>query len=188
MVHLCNSFAVLALVLTGNTDTLLHNYLVHVWLGFSWGTVLLLYGVNLIRTRAVRLFDGMRKPIPHQLREAVALLQNYLLGADISPNVKHGMARHNVLASYASVLMVVSFAQLAMSGVWMVFLTSGGQLYQTLRQVHNLGVLLTIVFFAIHLFGVLQGQNRPLLRAVYTDGKVSRTWVMEHMEKTLEED
>jgi formate dehydrogenase subunit gamma len=186
-IHLLNIFALLALVLTGNTDTLLHNNLVHIWLGFSWGAILLVYGANLLRTHAVRLFDGLRKPVSDQVSEASAVLQNYVLRRDFSLKVKHGMARHNVLASYASVLMIVSFAQLAVSGVWMVFLTSGSQLYRSLMQVHNLGVLLTIVFFVLHLFGVVQGQNRPLLRAVFTDGQVSRVWLREHMEKILKD-
>jgi len=185
MVHGANIFALLALVLSGNTDTILHNIPFHIWLGFSWGAVLVLYGASLLRTHAVHLFDGIRKPISSQASEASALLQNYLLGKDLPQNVRHDMARHNVLASYASVLMIFSFAQLAISGTWLVFLTPGSPPYQSLRQVHNLGVLLTIIFFALHLFGVVQRQSRPLLRAVFTDGMVSRVWLEEHMGKIL---
>jgi hypothetical protein len=133
VVHLSNIFAILALVLTGNTDTLLHGNLVHIAFGLSWGVVLVAYGANLLRVHAVRLFDGLWKPISDQLNEAGAVLQNYILGRNLPVNVRRGMARHNVLASYASVLMVASFAQLAISGILMVLQSPGSQPYQSLE-------------------------------------------------------
>lgn len=52
--------------------------------------------------------------------------------------------------------------------------------------VHYTGVYLTGAFFFLHVFAVIKGENRPLLRAVFTNGKVSLDWVKDHMQKFLE--
>jgi formate dehydrogenase subunit gamma len=193
IIHLLNIFAGFALLFTGlgSSPGLFHTFLpfsalFHTYLGLTSVLVIATYGAILIGINRVRLFDGFRKKVSEQFEEAKAIVRNYTIGASLPTDVRKGMARHNVLASYASVLLIIGFGELALSGLLLIFLNSGSELYKTMLLVHNTGVYLTAAFFFLHLFAVLKGENRPLLSAVFTNGKVSLNWAKDHMEKFLE--
>jgi len=152
----------------------------HDALGISSIVVLSGYGVYLLAIRGVRLFDGLRKPVSDQKREAIAIFRNYTLGSPVPPEVRQRIARHNVPSSYASILLTISFVQLMISGVFLILLAPGSSLYGVMQQIHNYGVGLTALFVFLHLAAVSNVANRPLLRAVFTNGKVPLVWVKEH--------
>jgi formate dehydrogenase subunit gamma len=199
IIHLLNIFAGFALLFTGIgsspgiLNTFFHTYFgitsvafFHNYLGLATIVVIACYGAYLISVNRVRLFDGFRKKASNQLEEAKAILRNYANGTPLPTDVRKGMARHNVLASYASVLLTIGFGELVLSGISLIFLNSGSELYKTMLLVHNTGIYLTAAFFFLHLFAVLKGENRPLLRAVFTNGEVSLNWAKDHMPKFLE--
>jgi formate dehydrogenase subunit gamma len=159
--------------------------LIHVSLGISSLIILLGYGVYLIKYRKVRLFDGLHKTLPDQLKEAQAVLLNYAEGAVLPGDVKRTMGRYNVLASYASVLLTIAAASLAVSGISLTLLKPPNSLLLIMLRIHIAGVYLVAFFFLLHFSAVIMGGNRPLLRAVFTNGKVPLSWARDHMAKFL---
>jgi formate dehydrogenase subunit gamma len=187
IIHLLTIVAAFALLFTGvGSFRGSPKSVFHTWLGIASVGVIVGYGGYLLVTHGVRLFDGLRKPISGQFRESKAILENYTFDISIPINVKKGIARYNVLASYASVLLAAGFGELAVTGLLLAFLKPVGPLYQFLLQAHSIGVYLSAAFFFLHTFAVLKGENRPLLRAVFTDGMVPVNWAREHMQKFLE--
>ena len=197
VIHALTFLGALALLFTGlgSTPSDIRSFLyqgsakslIHIALGITSIITLTVYGAYLMNIHGIRLFDGLKKPVSGQSEEAKAVLRNYILGTHLPTNIKQGMARHNVLASYSSILLVVGFAQLMTSGVLLIFLKSGS-MYESMLQIHNIGVYLTAIFFFLHLFAVLKGENRPLLRAAFTNGKVPLIWARDHMERFLKKD
>ena len=186
-VHLVNLFAVLALFLSGNSDTRFHNISLHIETGLLWGGILVAYGVYLLAIRKIRLFDGFLKPVSEQVEEAKAVIRNYIAGSEFPTSVRRGMSRYNTLASYVTTVLVLAFALLPISGVLLIFLKSGTGAYNSMRSIHNVGVAFTIFFLILHLFATASKENRPLLRAVFTNGKVSLTWAKDHIQKFLDD-
>jgi len=195
VIHLLNVFVAFALLFTGlgSSPGMLHRLipgsaLFHSALGVASIVVIAFYGLYLLGVHRVRLFDGFqRKRLGDQFNEAKSILWNYTFGSPLPPNVKEGIGRHNVLASYASALLVVAFGLLAGSGVMLLILKPFTLLYGSMLQIHNISVELTALFFFLHLFAVLKRENRPLLYAVFSNGKVPLIWAKEHMARFLKE-
>ena len=187
VIHLLTVFGAFALLFTGvgsfpgSPQTLLH-----IELGIASIVVLGGYGVYLLAIRQVRLFDGLRKPISDQIREAKAILVNYVASVSIPLNIRRGLARYNVLASYVTIMLAIGFGELAISGVSLMFLAPGAAMFDSMLGIHIFGVGLVALFFLFHFFAVLSGENRPLLRAVFTNGKVPLNWALDPMTKFLD--
>ena len=63
----------------------------------------------------------------------------------------------------------------------MTFLQKGTLLYEQMKLLHVFGVGLIALFFLVHVFAVFNSENRPLLKAMFTNGRVSREWAREHL-------
>ena len=153
-----------------------------------WGLFLIVYGIYLVMFNRVRIFDALRKPISHQIREASALTKHYLLGKPLPEDVAKNLERHNVLVAYMTILLFIGVVLLSASGVLMVYRDVLGLSlndFRLLLLMHDLGFYLSLIFVLLHLFASLHPSNRPLLVAMFGYGKVSLEWVQKHMPRFL---
>ncbi len=157
----------------------------HRVVGFTWGAFIIAYTLYIILFhRQLHLFDGLRKPLREQLREAKAVFRFYLLGEPMPEDVKEKMGRHNVLVGYLAILIVVSVVLLSVSGVLLVYAEAWGLSLSTVRLMlllHDIGFALALLFVLLHTFAVLLPHNRPLLVAMFSHGRVPLDWAREHM-------
>ncbi|ACB39305.1 cytochrome b/b6 domain-containing protein [Pyrobaculum neutrophilum] len=160
----------------------------HRFLGHIWGALLLVYAVNLLFFRKVRIFDALRKPLGRQIREAKALAGHYLLGRPLPEDVKASMERHNVFVAYMALLLIASVVLLSISGVALVYRDALGLSVEEARLMlllHDVGFALGLLFVALHVFAVLHPANRPLLNAMFGDGTIPLDWAKTHMPNYL---
>ena len=186
LVHLVAIISLFALLLTGflgpRSFNLGQPFLsFHIDFGILSGVVLAIYCIFLTAKGRVRLFDALRNPISNQIKEASAILGSYLGGSPYSEDVKQGMGRHNILATYASLGLGLSFIPLTFGGIALILVQRGTSLYEEMKLLHVFGVGLIALFFLVHLFAVSNRDNRPLLRAVFSNGRVSLEWAREHI-------
>lgn len=162
----------------------------HRFLGFIWGALLVVYGLNLVLFRKVTVFAPLRKPLSHQLREAKAIIRHYIAGKPLPSEVESELHRHNVLVSYMTILLAVGISLLAISGVLLVFAPVLGiapSAVALLLLLHDVGFYLSLLFLLGHLFASTHISNRPLLNAMFGQGKVPLWWAKKHMAKYLHE-
>ncbi|MEB3780162.1 MAG: cytochrome b/b6 domain-containing protein [Desulfurococcales archaeon] len=162
----------------------------HRVVGIAWGVMITFYAVYTLLFSRVSVFDGLRKPFRQQLREAKALMKMYLLGEPLPEDVKRGIGRHNVLVGYLFILLLVAVVLVSISGVLLVYaeplaLSTGA--IRLLYLLHDIGFALSILFFLLHTFAVLMPQNRPLLVAMFSSGRIPVRWLREHMPLYLRE-
>ncbi|AEA12708.1 Formate dehydrogenase gamma subunit [Thermoproteus uzoniensis 768-20] len=160
----------------------------HRFLGELWGVFLIVYAIYLLAFRRIRVFDALKKPIGQQIREAKALAGHYIFGRPLPDDVARELERHNVLVAYMAVLLVLGILLLSASGVLMVYSSVLGlseDVYRLLLFLHDLGFYITLLFIFAHLFAVLHPTNRPLLIAMFGQGKAAAEWVQKHMPKFL---
>ncbi len=156
----------------------------HRLLGHIWGALLIAYMVNLVAFGKLRAFDPLKRPFSVQAREVKALLAHYLAGRPLPDDVKASMERHNVFVAYMTVLLVVSFLLLSVSGLAIVYKDALGLTVADIRLMwllHDVGFALSLLYLLLHLFAVLHPSNRPLLNAMFGDGTVPLKWAREHM-------
>ncbi|MEM0484902.1 MAG: cytochrome b/b6 domain-containing protein [Pyrobaculum sp.] len=160
----------------------------HRFIGFIWGALLITYGIYLLAFRRVEIFKPLARPLSKQMAEAKALIRHYLTGRPLPPDVEKELERHNVLVSYMAILLIVSIIFLSASGVLLVYKDALGISAATaswLVLLHDIGFALGLLFVAFHLFAVTHPSNRPLLVAMFGDGKAELSWVQKHMPKYL---
>ncbi len=157
----------------------------HRVVGFTWGAFILAYALYiLLFHRQLHVFDGLRKPLGDQIREAKAVVRHYILGEPIPEDVRERMGRHNVLVGYLAILILASVLLLSVSGVLLVYAEAWGLSLSTVRLLlllHDVGFALALLFVLLHTFAVLLPHNRPLLVAMFSHGKVPLDWAREHM-------
>ena len=156
----------------------------HRFFGMIWGISFIIYGVYLLAFRKVRLFDALKHPLSQQMREARALFEMYVFGKPIPEDVAKNLERHNVLVAYMSLILIIGLVFLSISGVLMVyreFLDITAAEYRVLLLLHDIGFYLVLLFLYVHLYASFHPANRPLLTAMFSDGKVALEWVKEHM-------
>lgn len=146
---------------------------------FLWGTLLIAYGLNLALFGKVRMFDAIRRPLREQIEEAKALARHYLFGAPVPQAVAERVERHNVLVVYMTFLIIISFVLFSVSGVLLIYrftlgLSQGA--VQALLIAHDVGFVLALIFVFMHLFASLHPTNRPLLNAMFGNGRVPLDW------------
>ncbi|MEM1932672.1 MAG: cytochrome b/b6 domain-containing protein [Pyrobaculum sp.] len=162
----------------------------HRFLGFVWGVVLIVYGLNLLLFRKVEVFAPLKRPIAQQIREAKALVAHYLAGRPLPPDVENNLHRHNVLVSYLSILLLLGLVLLAVSGVLLTYAPALGlssSAVSLLLLLHDIGFYFSLLFLLGHLFATTHISNRPLLNAMFGGGKVPLSWARRHMAKYLHE-
>jgi hypothetical protein len=173
IVHILAIFSLGALTLTGISEHGFSLLPFHVYFGTACGVVLAVYSFIVFARRRVRLFDSIKRPLNSQVKEGFAVVSKYLFGASLPSDVKAQMGRYNILASYASLVLALSFIPLTIGGVAMVFLQRGTFVYEEMKALHLLGVGLIALFFLVHFFAVINSENRPLLKAMFGYGQVS---------------
>lgn len=160
----------------------------HRFIGFIWGALLITYGIYLLAFRRVEIFKPLARPFSKQIAEAKALVGHYLAGRPLPPEVEKELERHNVLVSYMALLLLLSIILLGVSGVLLVYRDALGITATTaswLVLLHDIGFALGLLFVAFHLFAVTHPSNRPLLVAMFGDGKAELGWLQKHMPKYL---
>lgn len=164
-------------------------YYLHRYIGLMWGIAIALYAIcALAKGRKVRILEPLSRPLIEQIREGFSIIGRYFLGRGISEKVRAGIGRHNILASYAYIVMLLGFAFLGIGGFGMIFFPPDNRLFEILLGIHVLGAGLLSLFVLAHLFAVLNRANRPLILAVFFHGKVARKWAEESMPKYIAEE
>lgn len=152
--------------------------------GIAWGGLIIVYGCYLFCGRKALIFDALKKPLSQQIKEAVALSKQYLLGKPLPEDVRENLERHNVFVAYLAILLGIGFALLAFSGVGLMLRFALGLSDQTAAQLlfmHDLGFGITVLFVLLHLFASFHPANRPLLDAMFGDGTAPFEWIQEEM-------
>ncbi len=160
----------------------------HRFIGFVWGALLTVYALYLLIFRRVQVFKPLTKPLGRQIAEANAIVAHYMLGKPLPPDVERELDRHNVLVSYMALILLVSILFLSVSGVLLVYRDALGITPTTaswLLLLHDVGFALGLLFVALHLFAATHPSNRPLLNAMFGDGKADLGWLQRHMPRYL---
>jgi len=161
----------------------------HRFIGFVWGALLIVYAIHLLLSRRIEVFKPLSKPLLQQIKEMRAVTSHYVLGKSLPPEVAKSLDRHNILVSYMTIVLVIAVTLLSISGVALVFkepLGLGPSTVNLMLLLHDVGFVLGLLFVALHLFAVLHPANRPLLAAMFGDGKADLAWLKAHMARFLE--
>lgn len=154
-------------------------FILHRYLGLLWGFLILLYAVYAIfKKKHVHILQPITRPFKEQILEGFSVTAKYFFGRRISDRVRSGMNRHNVMASYAFVGLVFGLFLLAAGGIGMMSSTSDSGFYEIYLAVHVAGAGILLLFVLAHIFAVFNRSNWPLLKAVFTTGKVKESWAM----------
>lgn len=154
---------------------------IHRFIGPLWGALLIIYGIYLVVARKITVFNALRKPIRLQIREAIAVMNRYVFGKPLPKDVEENMDRHNVLVSYAAIMLVIAVILLGGSGAAMIYLDLTPDQYRLMLLAHDIGFYLSILFVLAHVFASTHPANIPLLKAMFADGMVPLKWAEEHM-------
>lgn len=164
-------------------------YMLHRYVGIAWGIVVAAYAYAATRkSMRIRILDPIRKPMGQQIAEGLSVVGKYLLGRNMPEHVRRGMGRHNVMASYAFLLMAGGIILLGVSGLFLLTMSRGNIIYEAFLALHVLGTGMLALFVLMHLGAVFNRHNRPLLKAVFSDGKVNREWAEHTMPLHLAEE
>lgn len=159
-------------------------FILHRYVGLAWGILISAYGLFIVmRRRRLAILEPLRKPVHEQISEGISVVGRYLLNSRISDRTRSRMGRHNVMASYAFLVMLLGLVLLGVGGLGLILLAPDTFIYEIFLGTHILGAGFLSLFVVAHLFAVVNRHNRPLLRAVFTDGKVNASWVDETMPK-----
>lgn len=171
-------------VITGSINM----FLLHRYAGLAWGAIVLIYGlISILRRKRLEILEPLRRPIMEQIVEAFSVIGRYFFGRRISDRVRRKMGRHNVLAAYAFVLMATGIVFLGIGGIGLIATQHDTISYEIYLGIHVLGAGMLILFVLAHVFAVINRENRPLLKAVFTDGKVRSHWAAEQMPEHRDE-
>lgn len=161
----------------GGFSTGLNMYYLHRNIGLLWGAVLVIYALYVVTVkRRARILEPIGRPIGEQIREGFSVVLKYFFHIRMSERVRTKMGRHNVMASYAFVFLILGLFLLAAGGLGMV-LSPANMENEFFLAIHVGGAALLALFVVAHGFAVLNKSNRPLIRAVMFDGTVKKEWV-----------
>ena len=159
----------------------LNLFYLHRYVGLLWGFLILIYGFYaIIRRRKVRILEPLGKPILDQIREGFSVVGKYFLNIRISDGVRSKMGRHNVMASYAFVMLLFGFLLMGVGGLGLILIPAGEENDFWLGM-HIAGAGLLVLFVLAHGFAVLNRVNWPLIPAVFFHGKVKKEWAEKSM-------
>ncbi|MEM4971461.1 MAG: cytochrome b/b6 domain-containing protein [Sulfolobales archaeon] len=158
---------------------------IHRFTGPLWGALLIVYGIYLVITRKILVFEPLKKPLRQQIREAIALLNHYALGKPLPRDVEENLDRHNVLVSYLTVVLIIAFILVGGSGAAMIYLNLTPDQHRIMLLLHDIGFYLSILFTLAHIFAVTHPNNIPILKAMFTNGRVALRWAEQHMPRYI---
>ncbi len=161
----------------------------HRFLGHVWGALIIIYPLYLLASRRITTFSPMKKPLSKQIKEAIIISKHYAAGKTLPKEITEDMDRHNILVAHTAILLIISSILLAVSGVAMVYkdaLGIGLEGFRLMLLLHDVGFGLGILYVLLHVFATFHPTNRPLLLAMFGDGRVSLTWARNHMPKFVE--
>ncbi len=160
--------------------------MIHRLAGPLWGAIVVTYILYLLVSGKLETLRVLRKPVGEQLREVLAIASHYLLGKQIPEDVKKRLDRHNVLAVYLALLLVLGAILLGVSGVAIVYLNLTPSQHRLMLLLHDVGFYLTVIFLIGHVFAVFHPSNVILIKAMFGDGRVPLSWAREHMNAYVE--
>ncbi len=173
---------------SGFVSSGLNLFLLHRYVGLVWGFLIIFYGLYaIVRKRKVRILEPIGRPILEQIREGFSVVGKYFLNIRISDRVRVKMGRHNVMASYAFVMLLFGFLLLGVGGLGLIFMPGSGEENDFWLGVHIAGAGLLVLFVLAHGFAVMNRVNWPLIPAVFLHGKVSRIWAEKSMPSYMAE-
>jgi len=158
---------------------------IHRFTGPLWGALLIVYGIYLVITRKILVFEPLKKPIKQQIREAIALLNYYALGKPLPKDVEEDLERHNVLVSYLAIVLIIAVILVGGSGAAMIYLNLTPDQHRIMLLLHDIGFYLSILFTLAHIFAFTHPANIPILKAMFTDGRVALKWAEKHMPRYI---
>jgi len=158
---------------------------IHRFIGPLWGAFLIVYVLYLVITRKIFVFKPLRRPLRDQIREAIALSNQYALGKPLPRDVEENLDRHNVLVAYLTILLVVSFILVGGSGAAIIYLNLTPDQHRLMMLLHDIGFYISILFTLAHIFAVTHPANVPILKAMFTNGMVSLEWAEKHMPRHI---
>ncbi len=156
-------------------------FYLHRYIGLIWGAMVVAYGLSRAYKRHFTILEPLGKPIIIQIKEGFSIIGRYFFGRQISRKVRSNMGRHNVLASYAFLMLLFGLLLLAVGGIGLILSPRGDGFNELYLGIHVAGAALLALFVLAHFFAVMNRENWPLLRAVFTDGKVREKWMEEKM-------
>jgi hypothetical protein len=121
------------------------------------------------------------------MKEAKAVIRNYIAGSEFPTSVRRGMSRYNALASYVSIVLVPCFRSPLDQQSSVIFLESGHRCVQFYGKDSQFRGRIDNPFHSLTSVCAANKENRPLLRAVFTNGKISLIWARDHMQKFLDD-
>lgn len=151
-------------------------------IGLIWGVILLAYGFYaVLRKRRIGILEPLGKPFGIQVREGFSIIGRYFLGQSIPARVRTSMGRHNILASYAFLFLLLGLFFLGTGGLGLILYGEDSAYSDLFLGAHILGAGMLSLFVLAHFFAVINRENRPLLLAVFTNGRVKKEWVERSM-------
>ncbi len=166
----------------GEVGSALNMFALHRYVGLLWGFIIVSYAAYaILRNRKIGIIEPLEKPIGIQVREAFSIVGRYFFGRSISARVRKNMGRHNIMASYAFLMLVAGLILLGIGGIGLIVFGMESQAGEVYLVAHILGAGMLAFFVIAHLFAVINRENRPLLSAVFTNGKVKREWMEQSM-------
>lgn len=160
----------------------LNLYYLHRYFGLLWGMMIIFYGLYaVIRRRRVRILEPIGRPLMDQMREGFSVVGKYFLNIRISERVRSKMGRHNVMASYAFLMLIFAFLLLGIGALGLIYFPGGGDENDLWLGIHLAGAGLLVLFVLAHGFAVFNRTNWPLIPAVFLNGKVKREWAEKSM-------
>lgn len=164
-------------------------FYLHRYFGLIWGGLIATYAAYVLLSRKrLRILHPLNKSIIEQTKEGLSVIGRYFFNRKISRGVRQGMGRHNILASYAFVMMVFGLVFLAAGGIGIILSPSESGFYEIFLGIHVLGAGLLALFVLAHLFAVLNKANRPLVLAVFSHGQVRRSWAEHSMPQYMSDE
>lgn len=159
-------------------------FYLHRNVGLVWGGVILIYALYaVLRKRKIGILEPLGKSVGTQVREAFSIIGRYFFGQRIPEKVRVSMGRHNILASYAFLFLVLGLLLLGAGGLGLIFYGEDSAFGDLFLGAHILGAGILAFFVLAHFFAVINKENRPLLFAVFTNGRVKKEWVERSMPK-----
>lgn len=163
-------------------------FILHRYIGLLWGLIITIYAIYAIsRKKQLHILEPISNPLNDQIKEGFSVIGKYFFGRHISEKVRKKMGRHNVMASYAFVMMTFGLFLLAVGGIGMISFQTDSGLYELCLGIHLAGAGLLALFVLAHLFAVINRSNWPLLGAVFTTGRVGKSWARQTMPKHITE-
>lgn len=152
----------------------IHHWIVPAFLGVA----MIVSVIKFLKMKGTDAFPTMK-----DIKDLIALVKRWLGMKVEEPELgfHHPGEKFVFLAALASLIIF------AITGPIMVFWIGSHELFLWARFFHSLAVMLMMVVLAGHFFMAISPSNWPVLKAMFTNGKVHIKWAKKHSPKWAEE-